>query len=88
MNRGAGWLRPWRGEPVPLAHGDPKSTPMELAVEEIVRCLDTGSPSSSPGTVARRALEIVMGFHVSSKRRAPVDLPLQGEDRDVAVSVG
>ncbi len=83
-----GSIRPWRGEAAPIPQGDDSRTPMDLAVEEIVRCLDSGSPSSSPGTAARRALEVVMGFHASARRSAPVPLPLRGDDRDLAVSIG
>ena len=44
---------------------------------------------SSTGENAREALEVVMGFHVSSKLGSQwVSLPLEGEDRDLEVKMG
>ena len=52
-------------------------------------CLAGGEEVSSTGEHAREALEVIMGFHVSSKLSGQwVSLPLEDEDRNLEVMMG
>lgn len=79
----------WTGERRTLAAPAERPTSTALAVEEIVRCLDTGATPGSTGEDGRAALEIIIGFHLSDQRQGQwVQLPLKGKDRDLEVQIG
>lgn len=83
------WIEYWDGRqekwPSPRAH----ATSMDVAVVEIVQWLDNGTPFPYPATEAVHTLEAIAGFHVSHAQSGGwVDLPLQGENREVVVRSG
>jgi predicted dehydrogenase len=77
-------FRDGRREEWPSRRGE--GTSMDRAVGEIVDWLTTGAPFPYPATGAVRALEAIVGLHVSHERQAAwVPLPLAGADRDHVV---
>lgn len=62
---------------------------MELAVVDIVNCLNGGGAPASTGEEGLAALEMIVGFHVSDRRRGQwVSLPISGADRELEVRIG
>ena len=54
-------------------------TPMEAAVEDVVRCLETGDEPLSTGEDGRAAIEMIMAIYECERRgHGKVDLPLPG----------
>jgi predicted dehydrogenase len=66
-----------------------KSTSMDNAMREIVATLDEGVEFPYPPQEAIRALEAIVGFHMSHDQNAVwVELPLTGSNRDREVKIG
>ncbi len=66
-----------------------EATSMDVAVGEIVQWLDDGGTFPYPAIEAVQTLEAIAGFHVSHARSgAWVDLPLEGENRELVVRTG
>ena len=82
-------LSPW-GKPARELVGPSSGVvPLEVALEEIICCLDMGGTPSSTGEDGRMALEMIIGFHLSDSRNAQrVTLPVEGRDRDLEVRIG
>ena len=79
----------WTGQTRTITCPPDRPSSLAIGVNEIVTCLSGGGDISSTGENAREALEVVMGFHVSSKLGNQwVSLPLEGEDRDLEVKMG
>lgn len=82
-------IETWNGERCSLVAAPDSPTSMDLAVDEIVHCLDTGEACRSTGEDGRAALEIILGFHASHRREGQrVPLPLKDEDRELEVLIG
>ncbi len=66
-----------------------KATSMDQAMREIVATLDEDLEFPYPAEKAIRALETIVGFHMSHDQNAAwVELPLAGSDRDREVKIG
>ncbi|MGH2617891.1 MAG: Gfo/Idh/MocA family protein [Thermomicrobiales bacterium] len=52
------------------------TSPMTVAVDELVRAIETGVKPGSDLRDGRANLELAVAFHISSKKRWPVDLPV------------
>ena len=80
----------WSGDKRSLtAPDDDGPNAIELAVKDIVKCLETGGTPADTGEDALAALEIIVGFHVSDHLRGQwVKLPICGVDRDLEVRIG
>jgi predicted dehydrogenase len=65
-------------------------TSVDRAVIDIVECLTRGGGEpANTGEDGVAALEVVIGFHCSHRRRAElVSLPLSGADRELEVAIG
>lgn len=62
---------------------------MELAVLDIVNCLNNGGTPASTGQDGLAALEMIVGFHVSNRRSGQwVPLPISGADRKFEIRIG
>ena len=73
-------------ERAPVIKRDPPETPEREQGEaeaegyrELLRCIETGAPSTSSGEDGRLAMEIIVAFHLSHEAGGkPVSLPLSG----------
>ena len=82
-------IEPWAGEGRTITTPPDGPSSVALAVDDLVHCLTYGGQLLSTGEDARRALEIIIGFHVSDRLRGQwVSLPLAGKDRDLEVMIG
>ena len=59
-------------------------SPMTVAVEELIRTIETGQEAGSELLDGRANLEIAVAFHLSDRANAPVRLPVS--DLDFAVN--
>jgi hypothetical protein len=57
---------------------------MTVAVEELVRALETGQPPSSDISSARSDLELCVAFHVADQTGGVVTLPIADVDYAIA----
>ena len=82
-------VEPRQGNARTISAPESKFTSMDLAVQDIVRCLiDVGKPAST-GEDGVAALEVIIGFHISDRLRGQwVQLPIKGEDRELEVPIG
>ncbi len=72
-----------------LDRRDQRPSSVALAIRDIVDCLVKGGAPRSTGQDGVAALEMIVGFHASDKRRgAWVELPLRGADREIEVRIG
>ncbi len=72
-------------EPPALAPFDDRSA-VAKGYSELVKCIETGARSSSPGEDGRMALEGIVAFHLSSEAGAePVSLPLAESARSFKI---
>jgi predicted dehydrogenase len=79
----------WSGDKRSIAAPSGGPNAIELAVQDIVKCLATGGTPADTGEDALAALEIIIGFHVSDRLRGQwVPLPIGGADRDLEVRIG
>lgn len=79
----------WAGGERTFSPPKTASSSLALALDEIVRCLAGGGESSSTIEDGLAALEMIVGFHVSSRLRGQwVPLPVAGADRDLEVRSG
>ena len=54
----------------------------KVGYRELMQCIETGETPTSSGEDGMKALEIVVGFHLSSQSGGgPVALPIPGPDR-------
>ena len=82
--------RLWNGRERTIPHTPDRPGSMLRAVDDIVKSLMSGEPPSvSTGEDGMAAMEMVIGFHVSSKLNGQwVPLPITGADRDLEVLIG
>ena len=80
----------WNGDRRPIVDpGENGPNAMELAIQDVVKCLDTGGTPADSGEDALGALETIIGFHVSNRLNGQwVPLPITGADRDLEVLIG
>jgi predicted dehydrogenase len=82
-------IETWAGERRLIEDRRDRPNSLRLAVDEIVRCLNEGGETSSTGEDGRKALEVVIAFHVSDRARGRwTALPLEGADRALEVRIG
>jgi len=82
-------VHPWTGQTRTITCPPDRPSSLANAVDEIVGCLSSGRDVCSTGDSARKALEVVVGFHVSSKLGGQwVSLPLEGDDKELEVRIG
>ena len=76
--RSASIVTPRELETPPLVIGESEKN----GYRELMQCIEQGGPSTSSGEDGRMALEVVVGFHLSSQAGgAPVALPIPERDR-------
>jgi predicted dehydrogenase len=56
------------------------ASPMTVAVAELVRAIETGEKPASDLRDGRANLELAVAFHLSSRERRPIDLPVADLD--------
>jgi predicted dehydrogenase len=56
------------------------TSPMTVAVDELVRAVETGEKPASDLRDGRANLELAVAFHLSSRERQPIDLPVADLD--------
>jgi predicted dehydrogenase len=56
------------------------TSPMTVAVDELVRAIEGGASPSSDLRDGRANLEIAVAFHLSARERRPIDLPVSDLD--------
>ena len=79
----------WTGETRTITSPPDRPSSLAIAVDEIAAYLSGGPDVCATDTSARQALEVVIGFHVSSKLNGRwVSLPLEGEHRKLEVQMG
>ena len=79
------WGGPSELWPIPAS----QLTSMDVAVSEIVAALDEGNPLTSTGEDGLRALEVILGCHVSHERNATwTELPLAPADKQRLLRAG
>lgn len=61
------------------------TSPMTVAVDELVRAIESGEKPGSDLRDGRANLEIAVAFHLSHRERRPIDLPVSASDFDLAV---
>jgi hypothetical protein len=89
LNDGLGvqWRRakaPWRRlEEEPFSDVEPESGTV-CGIRELAEALDTGGDTTGGIRLARRSMEMVLGF-VASQRRGGAQVPLPLADRNLAV---
>jgi predicted dehydrogenase len=82
-------IETWQGNSRTIEIPPDGSTSLDRAVEELVRCLESGGSPSCTGEDGLAALEIIIGFHVSSGLNGQwVPLPIRGADRQMTVMIG
>lgn len=89
MHRRHATIEPWNGASRIVTGPATQPDSVTIAVAEIVECLDGNAVPSSTGEDGLYAMEMIVGFHVSSRQNAAwVDLPIQGPDRNLEVRSG
>ena len=80
----------WDGSEQTISPTKDEPSFMARALDDIVNCLVNGQePPTSTGEDGLDALEMVIGFHVSDRRKGQwVQLPTSGDDRDLEVLIG
>jgi predicted dehydrogenase len=82
-------VQPWNGDAKPLIVSLPRASSLALGLDDMVRCLVNGDRPASTGEDAMAALEIIAGFHASHRTNAAwVNLPLDGEPRELEIKIG
>jgi len=82
-------LERWTGETRTFTAPSPRPPSLNLAVQDIVRCLIEGGRPASTGEDGLAALELIIGFHVSDRHRGQwTPLPITGPERDLEVMIG
>jgi predicted dehydrogenase len=61
------------------------TSPMTVAVDELVRAIETDAKPGSDLRDGRANLELAVAFHLSSKEKRPIDLPVATEALDLVV---
>jgi hypothetical protein len=79
----------WTGPARTITSPPDRLSSLAIAVDEIAAYLSGGPEVCATDEGARQALEVIMGFHVSSKLSGRwVSLPLAGDHRDLEVKMG
>jgi UDP-N-acetylglucosamine 3-dehydrogenase len=82
-------LAPWKDAPRKLDYPADGSNSLTRAVADLVTCLESDGRPRCTGEDGLAALEIIIGFHASSRRNGQwIPLPLAGEDRSIDVPIG
>jgi hypothetical protein len=82
-------IESWTGDERTLQAPGDRSNSLNTAVDDIVERLTRGGQTQSTGEDGVRALEVVIGFHVSDRLRGQwVALPIAGTDRQIDVRIG
>jgi predicted dehydrogenase len=61
------------------------TSPMTVAVDELVRAIETGAKPGSDLRDGRANLELAVAFHLSSKEKRPIALPIMTQALDLVV---
>lgn len=79
----------WNGNTKEIDFVSDGKTSLDRAVEDIVHCLLYGGLPACTGEDGLKALEVIIGFHISDRAGgAWVNLPVSGKDRNLEVMIG
>lgn len=82
-------IESFAGETRTIGDSPDRPSGLDLAVEDLIRCLEDGSQPACTSEDGRAALEVIVGFHISNRadgRMTP--LPLDQPDRDLEILIG
>lgn len=89
INASGAHIEHWGGAKRSLEIEPDGHTSMDRAVQHMVRCLTEGEEPISTGADGIAALEVIVGFHVSSLHNGQeVKIPIAGEGRELEVLIG